>query len=88
MFSLVQAVAGVFYVYAYEDDFFRVIENQNLQSGSEYMVVDRDATVTNLFLWLHTASEVWFNDRGEPGANPCWNVPVRTTSWGRMKRRY
>jgi hypothetical protein len=85
----VHAIAGSFYVYAYADADFQVIENQNLQSGAELQVADCNSAATDLA--LTTTGYVRFSDTNT-GCNPCLvecdRIPTESTSWGKIKQAY
>jgi hypothetical protein len=90
----VHAVIGVFYVYAYSDDVFRLTPNNNLQTGHEAAVANCAGIETNLFdvfpVWYvenWTMGRVGFG--AQSGYTPCPRpLPVVTTTWGKMKSTY
>ena len=66
----IHAVAGVFYIYAYGDDRFKVTENLNLQSGPELKVAN--CVGTEAFLPAVYGGSVDFTPAAtSPGYNPC-----------------
>mgnify|MGYP000455444216 CR=1 FL=1 len=88
----VQACAGVFYVYAYDQDYFQITPNNNLVSGiPELQVGDCNNAVSNLL--VTQTGFVWFSTGAtEQGCNPCLTdcipIAVENTTWGQIKRRY
>ncbi len=83
----VHAVAAGFYVYAYGPDQFAVIQNENLETGPEFQVVDCDGPVSSSMEFPTHAGKVGF---GMAGYNPCTalDVPTVHTTWGRLKNQY
>ena len=82
----VHALAGSFYVYAYSDDVFQVIENRNLEGGVyEFQVGDCTNAVSDI-PWPQAAGAVGFG--AGAGYNPCTAVPVQTSTWGKIKTQY
>jgi hypothetical protein len=88
----VQAVAGVFYVYAYTTDFFQITENLNLLSGPELQVGDCNNSITNIPV-TSAAFAKFSAGAVNQGCNPCVTgecIPVATkpTTWGKIKQKY
>jgi len=82
----VQAVACVFYVYAYGPDLFSVDMNRNLATGAEFQVVDCPGPSISDLEWPSHAGVIGF---GQEGYNPCVaSLPVVNTTWGRLKNQY
>jgi hypothetical protein len=86
----VHAIAGVFYVYAYSEDYFSLDLNQNLQFP-EFAVADCSAQVTYLSVsepqpYGH-AGCVGF---GTLGWTPCYGgfIPTESMTWGKLKTKY
>jgi hypothetical protein len=83
----VEAVACVFYVYAYGPDQFIVDMNRNLYTGAEFQMVDCPGPALSDMAWPSRAGVVEFG--GGPGYNPCSIiVPVENTTWGKLKSQY
>lgn len=92
----VHAVAGSFYLYAYSPDVFQITPNLNLQIP-ELAVADCAASTTLFDLTtndaMKRAGSVGFGPvEGYAGCNPCIDncapVPVKPTTWGRVKTQY
>jgi hypothetical protein len=83
----VHATACVFYVYAYSDDQMQVTMNMNLDFGPEILIVDCPGPANHPLRWPQAGGKVGFG--GEEGFNPCTDVvPVKNTTWGRLKTQY
>ncbi len=89
----VETVIGCLYVYAYSPDRFWITENVHAPDGPEYLVGDcsgewseLSAGHTNMFVPM----VAFISDLDEDGNNPCFfiYVPVRRTSWSRLKTLY
>ncbi len=80
----VHAVAGSFTVYAYGPDRLSVTPNRNLVSGPELVVADCLNSLSDLP--EEAAGAVGFG--GSPGRSPCLGEPVRSVTWGALKRGY
>jgi hypothetical protein len=84
----VQAVACLFYVYAYGPDRFSVdLLRQN--PGPHLAVTDCVGPTETVLDWPSHAGYVDFG--GGPGYNPCLElgpVPAERTTWGRLKSQY
>jgi len=83
----VEAVACVFYVYAYSPDQFRVDMNRNLQSGPEFQIVDCPGPALSDMEFPYGAGIIGF-DSPTFGYNPCNYDPVEPTTWGKLKKHY
>ncbi len=90
----VHAVAGAFYLYAYNPDIFYLTHNRNLMIP-ELAVANCKAN-TDL-LPFNRAGQVAFSTDGSAlGCNPCtepdWEcdppTPVEETTWGKLKTNY
>ncbi len=81
----VHAIAGSFYVYAYNDDLFQIDMNRNLQSPDEFQVGDCNNSITDL-PWPSHAGAVGFG--AMEGSNPCGPIPVQPATWGQIKSQY
>jgi hypothetical protein len=98
------AVVGVFYVYAYSSDIFRVTPNQNQDGGPELAIANCAGVTTDLLqIWgpqiaSTLVGQVGFN---QTGWNPCGNgpcdpcpqsapcvTPITPTTWGKVKAKY
>ncbi len=82
----VHTVAGSFYVFAYSDDVFEITPNRTIADHpDEFQVGDCDLQLTDL-PYPEAAGAVAFGTG--TGYNPCQAVPVRPTTWSRLKIRY
>jgi len=84
----VEALACVFYVYAYSPDQFAVDMNRNLQTGPEFQIVDCPGPALSDMMWPEHAG--WVDFGGGQGYNPCIEeiLPTQRTTWGRLKTQY
>jgi hypothetical protein len=83
----VEAVACVFYVYAYSPDQFIVDMNRNLYTGAEFQMVDCPGPALSDMAWPSHAGYVDFGSGA--GYNPCSIItPVENTTWGKLKSQY
>jgi hypothetical protein len=83
----VEAVACVFYVYAYGPDHFIVDMNRNLYTGPEFQIVDCPGPALSDMPWPTHAGYVDFG--GGSGYNPCYpGGPVEGSTWGKLKTQY
>jgi hypothetical protein len=88
----VHAVAGCFYVYAYSSTVMSLGSNNGQSSGPELVVANCSGKKTDFFSSSHypyaILGKVQFGT-GSGGYNPCADVvPVRSTSWGKIKQQY
>jgi hypothetical protein len=85
----VQAVACVFYVYAWSPDNFIVDMNRNLQTGPEFQMVDCPGPALSDVPWPEHAGVLAFGGTGAE-YNPCTDIPTPTenTTWGKLKNQY
>jgi hypothetical protein len=85
----IHAVAGAFYVYAYGDGVFSVREHPQVQSSQRLVVTNCNGVAT-----VFQPGDTWrlgkigFGSAGTQGFTPCSMVPVRPTTWGRLKSHY
>jgi len=89
----VHAVVGVFYIYAYSSDQFKITPNNNLQGGVPELAVANCAGVTtDLYqVWggaIATQLCGIVGVQGAAGYNPCLITPVGNTTWGKIKTKY
>jgi len=83
----VHAVLGCFYVYAYSEAAFKVTPNNNLSSGPELAVTACGGGTTDLL--TATVQFGGYDQAWNPcGEWPWWDVSIRETTWGRLKRQY
>jgi hypothetical protein len=82
----VTAIAGFFYISAYSEDTFRVVENTELGSGPEFSVANCAASVENLN--LNQAGWVGFSDDGSVEGSVLCGKPKEDATWGDVKARY
>jgi hypothetical protein len=85
----VQAVACVFYCYAYSPDNFIVDMNRNLQTPDEFQIVDCPGPALSDMPWPSHAGVLAFGGTGAE-YNPCTDIPTPTenTTWGKLKNQY
>jgi hypothetical protein len=83
----VEAVACVFYVYAYGPDQFLVDMNRNLYTGPEFQIVDCPGPALSDMAWPSHAGVVEFGSGA--GYNPCFPIiATQNTTWGKLKTQY
>jgi hypothetical protein len=82
----VAVVFGFFYITAYSEDTFRIIENRNLGSGPELQVAGCDAASEPLD--MNQAGWVGFSDDGSVKGNVLCGKPKEDATWGDVKARY
>jgi len=82
----VHTTACAFYVYAYSADTFAVTKNNNLQGGPDILISDCSLAIHHL-VWPQAGGKIGFGTN--TGFNPCTDtVPVKGTTWGRLKQQY
>jgi hypothetical protein len=90
----VHAVAGVFYMYAYDPGQGTLAITQNLGIvPPELQVADCAATESNLTLGAVGRVAISGNSNDSRRCNPCLEdclgpIPVRESTWGRLKSQY
>jgi hypothetical protein len=89
----VHAVAGTFYVFAYDADVFRVTPNRNLFGGPALSVSDCTAATSRIDTTevMHCMAAASFG--ASASSNPCdfpdcVFTPVEPITWGQIKDRY
>jgi len=81
----IHAVVGAFTVYAYSLDKLRITPNRNLQVGPQLLLANCFA---QQFEVEDTTLAVGSAGFGTTGFNPCGDVPVVPTTWGKLKTKY